>query len=463
MKRLLTIIATLALSTNVWGQAPIVPIDAYGAGPGVPTPAVSADGGLAPIVDQSASGALSAAEPSGLPYGPTPMPGGSAYSSCGCVGRCQGECQGDGVVGCLTGCRQCPPNCACPLCLPQRMWFSGNYVQTFTKSRSLPPLVTTSPDGTARALAGRLPGATILYGAGSSGNSTEPGMQLDFGRWLGDGHVGFGGRLFYMQREGDGFSLASNGTSPIIGLPYIDLGAVNDAILLSHPEVGTNGSVDISNDLETISGEALFRFKIADSCGIRFSLLGGYHYIRVDDNVLLRAQTTDIDNTNLITNGTVIDITDAFNAENQFHGGSFGLSLRLRQNRTVVHGMAKMSIGNMHQQLNIAGQQTFTDPNPAIAPVTINNGLYAQASMIGQQARDKTTFIPEASLQLGHRLSDRVDVNIGYMVLYMTNVAQAGDSINQVVDIFGAGGPAAQMKDGSLWIQGITAGIGYNW
>ena len=466
MKRLLPIIATLALITTVCttalAQAPTEP-------PQNPP---------APIVDAESQGDASPM-PSALPGSPVPYtsPNDCAGMGCadpgcsdcgsgcagGCIGPCQGACRGDGCVG-LSGIGNCPPNCKCLLCLRKRMWYSGAYMHTWARSRGVPPLVTTSPDATPRALAGVLPGATILFGDEGVGGGLTPGMKLEMGRWMGDGHVGLAGRLFYMENDTDGFSAQSNGTLPILALPFFDpIGGIEDALLLAHPDVATDGRVGISYDLEALSADALLRFKIARTSGIHIDLTGGYNFARVDDSLLLRAQTTDADNTNLVPNGTVFDITDSFAAENTFHGGSIGLNLKLCHGRMTVRGMSKLSVGNMHQELAIAGQQVITPPGGG-APAIVNNGVYAQQSLIGNYSRDTTSFIPEASLQLGYRLTRQFEMNVGYSMLYFTNVALAGGSVEHTVDLNGAGGPTPpSFNDSSLWLQGITIGGAFNY
>lgn len=463
MKRLLPIIATLAWISTACAQDPTAPS-------AIPP---------APIVDAEPQEA--APMPSALPGSPVPntepLRGGSAGcagcgdvgcsgcgSSCagGCIGPCQGLCRGDGLVG-LQGIGNCPPHCKCLLCFPKRMWFSGAYMHTFARTRGVPPLVTTSPDATPRNLAGVLPGATVLFGDEGIGGGLNPGMKLELGRWMGDGHVGFAGRLLYTESDSDDFFSQSNGTLPILALPYFDpIANAEDAVLLAHPDVATDGSVAISYDLEALSTDAMLRFKIARARGVHLDLTGGYNFARVDDSLQLIAQTTDADNTNLIPNGTVFDINDTFAAENSFHGGSIGLNLKLCHGRMTVRGMSKLSVGNMHQELSIFGQQVITPPGGG-APSTVNNGVYAQESLIGNYSRDVTSFIPEASLQLGYRVTRTLELNVGYTMLYFTNVALAGGSIEHTVDLDGPGGPAPpSFNDTSLWLQGITIGGAYN-
>ena len=347
------------------------------------------------------------------------------------------------------------------------MWFSGAYMHTYAKSRYVPPLVTTSPDATPRDQAGVLPGATVLFGGEPVGGNLQPGMRFELGRWLGDGHVGVAARLFYTENDSDGFQFDSaGGTLPIIALPFFDPGAnQQDAILLAHPDVATDGRVSIDYDMEAISTEALLRFKIARSNGIHMDLLGGYHHVRVDDALLLQAHTEDIDNTNFVVNGTTFDITDSFSTENKFNGGSFGMDLKILQNRFTLRGLAKLSIGSMNQQLTIDGQQIITLPPIAGGGVsTVNNGVYTQESNIGTMSRDRTTFIPEAALTLGYRVNRCLELNVGYSMLYLTNVALAAEHIDTTVDFNqpSTDGPLATLNDSSLWLQGVTIGGSWN-
>jgi len=462
MNRTLPIIAALALvlASAASGQAP------YHS----PAPIVPADDFAGTPLPNAYSGGLPGISVAPPVHQPVHI-GCDAGCGGGCVGCCQGNCQGDGLVGCLSPCRRkCPPNCACPLCLHRHMWFSGGYMLTYVKALGVPPLVTTSPDGTPRNLAGRLPGATILYGGEGEGGNLQSGAQVEFGRWMGEGHVGLAGRYFFTEIDDNGFEAHATGTSPILGLPYFDpIAGIEDAILISHPDVATDGSVWIDNDLEAMSAEAQLRFRIARSQGVEVDLLGGYHFVRVDNGLLMHSTTTDIDATNAIADGTVIDIVDSFSTENRFHGGSLGMNMAVRHSRLTLRGMAKVSVGNMRQQLAIAGRTVNSTPNPPGAPIVgaFDNGLYAQPSNIGTYARDRTAFIPEASLKLGYMVNRCTEINVGYSMLFLTRVALAGNQIDRVVDIapqaVPAAGPLVNFRDTSLWIQGITCGLSYNY
>lgn len=467
MKRTFTAVALTWLA--LWGTATRVgaqdapnPLDA-------PTP--FADDNYAPVVPTEQFGSVPAPTP--VPdtgnYGGGYSGGNSPLGGCSCGNGCVGGCEGcatgyTSVFDRLSGC--CPPGCVCPKCIVlEQTWFSGSYLFGFTQTRNSPPLVTTSPQGTPRLQAGRLPNATTLFGDEIGGNAA-PGMVLDFGRWDRGGRVAFGGRFLYLERDSDGYEAASTG-NPILALPYFNVvGGVEDAILLAYPGVSTNGHVSIDADQELASAQALGHFRVMNRSGIRVDFLAGYHFAKLDDSILIRFQTDDADPLNLIPDGTTFDVTDSFSATNQFNGGLIGCSTELRQGRVVLRGRAAVSIGNMRQTVTINGSEVITVP--AMNPAVFDDGLYTQQSNIGVRWRDRTAFLPEAQLQLGYRVTPGIEFNIGYSLLYMTHVALAGDHIDHNLDLSQDNGgpvatqPAFAFRDTSLWMQGATVGVTFS-
>ena len=92
------------------------------------------------------------------------------------------------TVGDHTPDRSCPlPACECPVCVPPgRFWVGVDYLLWGVRGDSLPPLVTTSPAGTARAGAGVLssPGTVTLFGDSTANSDWRSGGRVQAGFWL---------------------------------------------------------------------------------------------------------------------------------------------------------------------------------------------------------------------------------------------------------------------------------------
>ena len=82
-----------------------------------------------------------------------------------------------------TGIISSVPMAACPT---DHLWFRADYLLWWTSGVRLPPLVTTSPQGTALADAGVLgkAGTTILFGDETVGTDARSGFQTNLGMSL---------------------------------------------------------------------------------------------------------------------------------------------------------------------------------------------------------------------------------------------------------------------------------------
>ncbi len=100
-----------------------------------------------------------------------------------CDGSCGGGCDScSSHEGYCDTCRSSRRFC---ICLPSHGWVHAEYLLWWQSGMNLPPLVTTSPAGTARATAGVLPGATVLYGGNNDVlDGTRSGGRIRFGTWF---------------------------------------------------------------------------------------------------------------------------------------------------------------------------------------------------------------------------------------------------------------------------------------
>ena len=86
----------------------------------------------------------------------------------------------------------CADFCGAPVCSPPgKYWLRADYLMWWTNGTRLPPLVTTSPQGTPVSQAGVLgaSGTTVLFGDTTVGDDMRSGFRTTFGMWLDDCHV----------------------------------------------------------------------------------------------------------------------------------------------------------------------------------------------------------------------------------------------------------------------------------
>lgn len=385
----------------------------------------------------------------------------------GCDSGCTDAACDDG--GCTDGWLSClrNPHCTCLLCRKRPMWASFDSMLVWGKGRSAPPLVTTSPNGTAQADAGvlGLPTTSILLGGSTIGNELAAGARADFGIWMDDYQtLGVGARVWGVRGDADSYINSSSG-DPIIARPFFDVGLGSEnSVLIAFPNVST-GSISARTESDVLSTEAYVRSAIWGGRGYNIDFIGGYHFNRLDDSLSVFASSTALAGGALPV-GTQLDYFDAFDARNEFHGGVFGVLTEVRRDCWTISSLMKLSVGNMNQEILINGRTTVTAPNNGPS-ATSAGGLYAMPTNIGSYERDRTAIIPEVIFNVGYAVTDSLKLTMGYTAVYWNNVVLAGDQIDRNINTSQAGNnpligpplPAFRgFRETDYWLHGLTFG-----
>ena len=131
--------------------------------------------------------------------------------------------------------------------------------------------------------------------------------------------------------------------------------------------------------------------------------------------------------------GTIIDVLDEFGAENEFHGG-----IDWSGRRDPARQLDTERLGQVQRRQHASerasrrlpehhGTQTSpTDDWPG--------GMLAQPTNMGSYDRDVTAWIPEFGVTAGYDVRNWLRLTIGYNILWISNVALAGDQIDRVVN-----------------------------
>ena len=416
---------------------------------------------------------------------------------CGCDSAvCTGDCGGCDSIGCGNGtcgsknCVMCGELSSGPawrpaltIRLPQDGWFSAEYLHWWQDGMRLPPLVTTSPTGTARANAGVLgqPGTQILFGGGDVLDGSTDGLRLNFGFWFDRCHtVGIGADYFNVGSETDALSRNSDG-STILARPFFNTQTdQEDSELVAFDGV-VIGSVDTRATSELYGGGFYFRRLHCCNdgctggwlCGCsspycsRTESRLGYRYLQLDESVQITERLTGIDPT-----GNFNPIIDQFEVRNQFNGFDMGWSYRRVRDFWSCDALLKLAIGNTRQRISIRGETTIIDPTEP-QPTTQTGGLLAQVSNIGDYENDEFAVVPEFNLSIGYQWTDHFRLTLGYTAIYWSNVVRAGDQISRDLNpnqlppetdpFVGSRRPAFTLLTSDYWVQGINFGGEYRW
>ncbi len=363
-------------------------------------------------------------------------------------------------------------------CGPQScFWVRGEYLLWWTDGMSTPPLVTTSPDGTLQPAAGVLGQNTTTLVGGDLLTGIRSGGRIRFGKWLGAGQCwGVEGEYFGLGAITDHFSGASTG-SPILARPFFNaLTNQEDSELIAFPGVVSgSGTVDARGTLQSAGVRLLRNLCGADSLSAacdpdradaRLDLLLGYRFLRLDESLHMREQLTS----QITADPGTFDIRDSFVTRNEFHGGEIGLARTENFRRWSVDLLFKLGFGNVRESVQINGS---TISNDGTGPQEFSGGLLAQRTNIGNYSRDRFALIPEVGATLGFQLTQRLQANVGYTLIYWDRVVRPGDQIDRTVNpnlfppeavpFTGPLRPEFDFQETSFWAQGLSFGLTYVW
>lgn len=352
---------------------------------------------------------------------------------------------------------------------PSCLWIRGEYLLWWTKGVNTPPLVTTSPAGTAQADAGVLgqPGTTTLFGGTDYTNSSRSGARFSIGKWFDPAEChGIEANYLTLGSKSDSFNGALNQFN-ILARPFFDtVGAAEDSRLIAFPGL-VQGTLNASASSEFQSFEVLYRHQGRESWGCHMDWLVGYRFAKLDDRVRISESTASLTGP---TAGTTFDLFDQFDTSNTFNGAEFGIIGNWDIDQCwSCETLVKVAIGGTKYRADLAGQTVTTDGVGAMT--TTQNGLLVQGTNSGQFAWDDFASMAEFGLMFRRDWVCGLSATFGYNVIYWSNVARAGDLIDTTVNtsqippgtLAGAARPAFQQRNDDFWAQGLSFGLEYSY
>jgi hypothetical protein len=360
------------------------------------------------------------------------------------------------------------PTGAAPARDNQAFWVSADAVFSVFRAVTLPPLVTTSPPGTAQPLAGVLgvPGTTVLFGGNNVEGDLRYGFRVDGGYWFGQQRrFGIEAGVMMLGSSSTSFA-ASSSLNPILARPFTDAtNFTQQAALIAFPGIST-GSINInSTSGHFYSGDLDFAAKLTDTGAFRLTGLLGYRYFRYGES--LDISQTLSPTSALFIPGTQIASTDHFSTRNMFNGMDVGVRPHFAWQALTLDLLLRVAVGNLHHTVDIAGNQVTT--SPGFAPVTQLGGVLALPTNIGQHTGNEWIVFPEVGVNLGWRITSNVQLRVGYGLLWLNNVTRAPDQINTTINPQHFPGvvptpgtpnqPAFNLNRTDIWIQNANVGL----
>jgi hypothetical protein len=343
-----------------------------------------------------------------------------------------------------------------------------DYVLWWTNGTYVPPLVTTSPSGTAQNQAGILPNASILFGDDSYNDTLRHGGRVTMTRWL-DTCKSNGLELSYFgagsPKDLD-FHESSTG-SPILARPFRNTSippAFEDSQLVAFPDL-VAGSINIHGNSEFHSGSVLARINSCKSKERRIDWLAGYRFFKYREGLQVSEEIISTNPLGLLAQGTTINVLDDFSTSSAFHGGELGIGWTGCLNEWLsLQSTSKLAIGGLYKRLSVRGNTQVSVPGGGAT--SNQGGLLALSSNIGDRNESDFAFLPEVGIKARALLTSHLEFNVGYTALYLTNVARVGDAIDRNVntDLLPPAiatsnlSPISNLSDSGLFVHGLSLG-----
>jgi hypothetical protein len=268
----------------------------------------------------------------------------------------------------LGGCGHCD---RCKECGPPRGFYArGEVIYWWVQGMSVPPLVTTSPPGTAQAAAGVLPGATVLFGNGAVNGQGRVGGRVTFGYWFDQCEtMGIESTTFGLQPTNTSFNSTVSDGTPILARPIFNVNTnAQDAALVAYPNL-LNGQITSQVSTKIFGTEVNLRKALFGGGSRRFDGLIGYRFARFDEGLETSSLSVVTGAGGGVPLNTTFNIHDTFGTQNMFNGINFGGRWMYdRGGRFSFDVLGKAAIGAMTERVSINGATTTTEPG--MSPVT---------------------------------------------------------------------------------------------
>jgi hypothetical protein len=388
-------------------------------------------------------------------------PGCGMEPACGCDGGCDSY----GACGGACGCGACGfDDCRVRLSVDPCQWFgSVELLMMWRVGDGLPPLATTSTTATGTGVLNAA-GTEVLFGNERVLDEIAAGGRVTLGTWLDDQQCrslvfrGWGA-------EQESFSFFTDeDRNAIIARPFFNVTdgrtPANDSQLIAAP-TRFDGSLSVTGSNDVYGGDVSIRQRWFGGLGGIVDVLYGYQYMRMEDKLRIATSSTVLAGQTL-PQGTILDVVDSFDAENEFHGGQLGLAARYREGCWSFNGTLKAAVGSLNRTAIRAGS---TNRSSAGVNAPDPNGLLVRSTNDGSLSDSTFGWIPELDATIGWRWTRNLDLTFGYHVIAMTDALQVSGMIDPTLAVNAADNPTGQQRPSvalrydTFYVHGIHFGL----
>lgn len=374
-----------------------------------------------------------------------------------------------------------PPHCPPKEPHHDCFWLRASYLLWTIKDAPIAaPVATTGPITPPPVPPGIFgaPGTTVAIGNSPVDFSPLDGARVTAGMWFDPKNPCCGIELdgFLLER---GKVPMGSSASPL-SIPFINAAnGQESATPVAFPGFLT-GSIVASSTSRLWGTEAnLVTVLCRGNLGC-LSLLSGFRYLRLNEDLNLLDQTEDLTGFFLFFNGApvvipgaIASIRDTFETRNQFYGGQIGARYEYHIGWFYVDVDAKTALGLSRETSQLSGVSNLTLPAGAVfgGPLALPGGFFARGDNSGLFRRNEFGDVTELQAHVGVDICHSVSAFAGYNFLFWSRVARPGDQINRAVDLTQVptdpaftGGlllapPATSVRSSTFWAQGVSLGV----
>jgi hypothetical protein len=315
-------------------------------------------------------------------------------------------------------------------------WGEADYLVLWTSGNPVPALLTTNRTVPDREDAGVLGvgNARVLLGNDRLDSGNRSGVGFTLGHWFDPCQDwGVQATWFYAGGASDELNAVWQSTGdPVLARPFFNSASgIEDAQLVAYPAV-VRGLMIAQTHSDLRSAEALLRANWSRGTRGRIDVLSGYRYLGFHEGLWLEEQLTIVDPGGAAQIGTTVDLFDRFRTRNDFHGGTLGVLTSLDHGAVSLDIAAKLGVGSVWRESVIDGQTHVRTPTGGEAQPL--GGLLALPSNMGTYRDSAFSLLPELDLKARWLLTDRLSLNVGYQLLFLSNVYRTGQQIDRRID-----------------------------
>jgi hypothetical protein len=333
------------------------------------------------------------------------------------------------------------------------------------RGHSTPPLITTSPVGTAADIAGQLGrNTTDILQEGVFGQDARAGLRLTFSTYLDDCRAHAVVVRYWNAGTINDRNIFDSNDFPILARPFRNTSnpttPANDTQLVAFPG-DSFGRAEVHGRSELYGLDIGLKRLIYSNRFSRVHWTYGYQQVSLGERLAIHSETTVIGNLPPLQ-GATIAVSDHFRTNNRFNGTNFGLQKTRRFGCFHLETLIQLGLGNLRREVQVSGMTTTSSAGSSSSS---NEGLLARQTNSRRIVDDTFVITPEVGVNLAYALTPGIDFTIGYNYMMVPKVYQASSlmdpdlRVNLSDPLVGQLDPQLNLQQTRYWVRSLGLGL----